>query len=121
MFSLVGPFLNVFGCLVKESFPATGMSLHLSMRIGRGQRGQGREIFLRALQAGIQWACNARPKAPSTNIQAPEKHQEPSSKTCALRVWSLKFDASLVFGARMLVLLAPPYSRLSSRNRKLVF
>src|SRR5207245_2611521 len=49
-------------------------------------------------------------KAPSTNIQAPEKLQEPSFKTRALRVWSLKFGTSLVLGAWMLVLFAPPYS-----------
>src|SRR5438105_706695 len=50
------------------------------------------------------------PKAPSTNIQAPEKLQEPSFKTRALRVWSLQFGASPLLGAWMLVLFAPPYS-----------
>ncbi len=51
-----------------------------------------------------------QPKAPSTKLRAPEKLQAPNSKMRALRVWSSKVGASLVFGAWILELFPAPYS-----------
>jgi hypothetical protein len=38
-------------------------------------------------------------KAPSANIQAPEKLQAPNTKKCGALDWSLKLGASLDVGA----------------------
>src|SRR5207249_4985271 len=91
-----GPFLTSLVVWLRNPSRPPGCPFTSQCAL-EGTKGTGKGDFFEDLSGGNQWACNARPKAPSTNIQAPEKHQEPSSKTGTLRVWSLKFDASLAF------------------------
>jgi hypothetical protein len=54
---------------------------------------------------------NSASKIPSTNIQAPEKFQTPSSKSIShYLVWNLKIEVSLELGAWNLEFLLAAFS-----------